>query len=147
MGTCEWLYLRVCISVWLLENYSLLFVEKEDHISLEWLDQITAIPFYFSKHVPEKAPFWSLMGLSGVKQRDSPHDLRGLLIWELLDSYQYEYPSHPSMTSVLKTHSSQPRPKLHIPLRSDTESGYISSLLPPHKGMSYGHAEKNAKEW
>ena len=51
------------------------------------------------------------------------------------------------MISVLKTHSSQPRPKLHIPLRNDSESGWISPLLLPHKGMTYGHAEKNTKEW
>lgn len=56
-----------------------------------------------------------------------------------------QYPSHPPMISVLKTHPSQSMPKLHIPLQSDSESGRISSLLPPHNGMSCGHAGKDPK--
>ena len=144
VSDCIWGYVRVC-EYW----KTIISCLCRRKITCLWSNLMESLPFPFTsqsvfqrKHTPGA---W--MGVFGVKQRDSPHDLRGLLIWGLLDSYQYEYPSHPSMTSVLKTHSSQPRPKLHIPLRSDAESGCISSLLPPHKGMSFGHAERNAREW
>lgn len=76
--------------------------------------------------------------------RDGPSDLRELLTRGLQDFYQHEHSSHPSMISVLTAHSSQPMPD-SIPLRSDSESGYISPWLPPRNGTSCGRAEKDPK--
>lgn len=145
MWDCDWMFLRVCISVWMLENYCLLFVQLEDQISLEWLDGIRAISSWIPEHLPETAPFYSLDRCPWVKAE-------GWSTWpqRVTEGYRIStsmniHPTH-LWSQFWKTHPSQPRPKLHIPLRSDSESGCISPLLPLHKGMSYAHAEKNATE-